>query len=649
MTTTVTFTTAASVSVGSMPASITVGDFNGDGKDDLVVVNSGSSNVSVLLGDGSGSFGSAASVSVGSMPASITVRDFNGDGKDDLVVANSDSDNVSLLLGDGSGSFGSAVNFSVGLIPMSVTVGDFNGDGKDDLVVANSDSDNVSLLLGDGSGSFSSAANFSVGLTPVSVTVRDFNGDGKDDLVVVNSDSDNVSLLLGNGSGSFSTAVNYTVGSNPRSIVVGDFNGDGKEDLAVANGDSGNVSVLLGDGSGSFGTFTNFAVGSSPYFLAVGDFNGDTESDLVTVNKASGNLSVLVNSVGQASTQSINFNEDIFSFKSLSAKVKIKIKIKARRSSLMNEMGCFAVDDDKGTINGIAPGAEGYAEVALERAKVIFSVIGNSPTGFNLEDLSKVLEFDSSTKLRFYMVKNSSTYSVKSKFTSTSEIIFSSVSTQQITTSEDGSFSIGWKDGSRTDSAFDDLLVSVEETDEDPAIGTNLQGNEEGEAIDCRSFGTDTLISGSFTVNREATYNNYVGFYQVSDEKGGIDTDGDGTADILPGEEGYLQAVINSRVSEIGLSVANQGQGNHNGNFKGGAIYVPFLIVDGGIDSLLDSDFGNDPKVYFTFLGANTDKSKHVRMLGDNCFGFEDLAGGGDQDYNDIIVKVDLKVSASFA
>jgi hypothetical protein len=143
-------------------------------------------------------------------------------------------------------------------------------------------------------------------------------------------------------------------------------------------------------------------------------------------------------------------------------------------------------------------------------------------------------------------------------------------------------------------------------------------------------------------VNREASYNNFVGFYRVVDEKGGIDTNGDGKADILPGQDGYVQAAINGRLSDISLAVNNGGTANFNNTLQGGSIYVPFLVVNGTPDALLDSNPNNNPDIYFTFLGANSDGVDHVRMLGDNTFGFEDLRGGGDKDFNDVIVKVNL-------
>src|SRR5439155_1355038 len=123
--------------------------FNGDGKQDLVTADEGPGNISVLLGNGNGSFGPATNFAVGAAPESVAIGDFNGDGKQDLVTANSYSPNVSVLLGTGTGSFGTAINFAAGQGPAFVAVGDFNGDGRQDLAVANdtSDSQNISVLL----------------------------------------------------------------------------------------------------------------------------------------------------------------------------------------------------------------------------------------------------------------------------------------------------------------------------------------------------------------------------------------------------------------------------------------------------------------------------------------------------------------------
>jgi hypothetical protein len=203
-----------------------------------------------------GTFQTATSVGLGANPSSVAVGDFNADGKPDLAVANFGSDNVenvSILLGNGNGTFQAAVNYGVGgESPFSVAVGDFNGDSKADLAVANFGSFNVAILLGNGDGTFQAAVKYGAGSGPISVAVGDFNGDSKADLAAglrapfdPNSPSDNVAILLGNGHGTFQAAVNYVVGRRPRSVAVGDFNGDGKPDLAVANGASNSVSILL--------------------------------------------------------------------------------------------------------------------------------------------------------------------------------------------------------------------------------------------------------------------------------------------------------------------------------------------------------------------------------------------------------------------
>jgi hypothetical protein len=235
--------------------------------------------------------------------------------------------------------------------------------------------------------------------------------------------------------------------------------------------------------------------------------------------------------------------------------------------------------------------------------------------------------------LRFYLVKDGSTDSVLNNNTPISNVLFADPSDVRITDLGTNSFSLNWEDGSGNPAGFEDLQIQIQVTDQAIPLGTAGQNKPQGESLDLR--GIAGPVNANFVVNREASYNNFIGFYRVTDANGGIDTNGDGTADILPGQDGYVQAALNGRVSDISLNTNNGGTAELNTTLQGGAIYVPFLVADGGFDA-------NNPNIYFAFLGANSDGVDHVRMLGDNIFGFEDLRGGGDKDFNDMIVKVNL-------
>ena len=133
--------------VGSALTTVTNADFNGDGKQDLAAQNFGTDNVSVLLGNGDGTFKAKQDFAVGTNPTSVTSADFDGDGDADLAVSNSASNNVSVLLGNGDGTFGAAQNFPADDLPAFVISPDLDADSFADLAVANQDSNNISVLL----------------------------------------------------------------------------------------------------------------------------------------------------------------------------------------------------------------------------------------------------------------------------------------------------------------------------------------------------------------------------------------------------------------------------------------------------------------------------------------------------------------------
>ncbi|NJL09578.1 MAG: DUF4114 domain-containing protein [Calothrix sp. SM1_7_51] len=336
-------------------------------------------------------------------------------------------------------------------------------------------------------------------------------------------------------------------------------------------------------------------------------------------------------------------SDDIFTISGGVGVPKLQVSLTGRTSNLVNELGVVVVDDADGKINGIAPGAAGYTEAALERSKVVFSAIANNPNGFNPGELNRLLQFNNGERLRFYLIRNGTTDGVRSGTTPISDVLFSSGTSQKVTELPTGGFTLSWEDGvgsSTTD--FQDLVVRVQQTNQVLPLGVGVQGNPQGEVIDLR--GVSGQVKAEFTVNREAAFNNYVGFYQIADINGGIDVDGNGTVDLRPGDAGYVQEAVLRRVAGIDLAVNNQGTANITGNFNGGSLFAPFMIVDGRPDAILDSNSNNDPAVFFPFLGANSGKVDHVRLLGNNTFGFEDIVGGGDKDYNDIIVKVNLSV-----
>jgi hypothetical protein len=283
--------------VGSGPGPVAVADLTGNGKPDIIVANSGSTTVSVLMGNGDGTFQPQRIFPAGLSPFAVAVADLTGNGIPDIIVTNTaisfgsgaPPDTVSVLLGNGDGTFQPPQSFPVGMYPFGVAVADLTGNGIPDLITANFFDSTVSVLLGNGDGTFKPQTTYNVGFFPDSVAAADLTGNGKPDLVVANTYGNTVGVLLGNGDGTFGPQQTFPVELGPAGLAVADFLGDGKLAVATSNIGSNDVSVFLGLGDGTFTPITplnGVGLRNTPYLA---DLTGDGLADSVVLNR-SGNV-----------------------------------------------------------------------------------------------------------------------------------------------------------------------------------------------------------------------------------------------------------------------------------------------------------------------------------------------------------------------
>ncbi len=271
------------------------GDFNGDGRPDLVVADDGGS-VAVYQGDGTGKFSNVSFLTVGILPSALAVSDFNNDGIQDFAYVDRTANAVNILIGDGAFNFAPAgTPFSTGTTPTAIAVGDFNSDGIADFAVTNSGSNNVSIARGSGGGGFVAGGTVAVGNQPSGIVTGFFDASPGLDLAVVNQGSSTLQILSGSPGGTFSPPGGALPTTNvPSALATFDINLDGTLDLLIAHPADNTVRVIRGNVGGGFALpGTAFPAGNTPTALAIGDFNADGRPDVAVANQGGRRVTTL--------------------------------------------------------------------------------------------------------------------------------------------------------------------------------------------------------------------------------------------------------------------------------------------------------------------------------------------------------------------
>lgn len=290
------------VAVGNQPASLAVGDWNGDGHLDLAVGNHLGGTLSILLGNGHGAFtaGTPVALAPGNGAFDLRAGTLDAGSTLDLVVADSNNGTASVFLGNGNGTFTPGVSLTVagGDDVLGVALADVNGDLKLDVLATARAPGLVGVFLGAGNGTFTPAtpATFVVGFEARQCTVGDFDGNSVPDVAVSIRNGQQIEVHLGQGNGAFAAVAGspFAAGGKPWVLAAADFDGNGTLDLAAPGDTSNAVALLSGNGLGAFAAMAGspLAAGAAPYGIAHGDLNGDGRPDLVVANLSGNSLSV---------------------------------------------------------------------------------------------------------------------------------------------------------------------------------------------------------------------------------------------------------------------------------------------------------------------------------------------------------------------
>ncbi len=302
-----------SLSVGGSPTAAKIGDLDGDGRNDIAVVDLQGS-LQMFFGNGAGSFDRISLD--GLLPSNsnalgLDIGDLNGDGRNDIAVAfSSQTGAVSVLFNQGDRAFGAPVNYNTCSFSKGVAIGDLDQDGDNDLADI-SQCNEAGILLNNGQGGFAFNNAYGNGYASRSIALADFNRDGFKDIAYLNNgagSNSNVTVLLNNGNASFGAPQFNWVWDNSDDLAVADFDGDGNMDIAAVNSYYSLVFVLIGDGHGRFFSYSEIYGGDAPTGIDTADFNGDGRLDFAVISRGTNRLSIFLNQGYYLYTDPITFS-----------------------------------------------------------------------------------------------------------------------------------------------------------------------------------------------------------------------------------------------------------------------------------------------------------------------------------------------------
>jgi len=652
------------------PVSIAEGYFAGKTNPlELVTANEGNGTVSVLTNNGTGTFTDSSSndISVGGGdPLQVVTGDFTGNGNIDIATLNNNN-TISILLGDGNGNFGTATEYSLGVTlgaatsssPISLAAGSIVTGGEQSLVLTDPANDKVYTFLNNDSGqltllnqpplvSVPGTQNTNVN-TPKSITGISINADGTETITAT--------LTATNGTLDLASTTGLTISNganNSKTIAL-------QGSLSNLNSD---LQTLTYTGNPNYKGTDNITVIASEPGTSLDPGNG-------TLSSNTGNIAVNVGNLYAGPNNTIDNGNNSGS---------LLFNLQSDSSNTVSQIGVFAVNGDNGAVTydgtTYTPGEAGYTEAALSESNILSSLNPLSTT-FAIPDVNgnnnssvyqtgQLLTNGSNSYLGFFVVTNGTVNQeladLASGQTANQPNVFFNFSAANsdnlnhvvVSSTQTNQLQVQWNTTLGSSSPFTgSLLVST-------SSATNQPKGTIQPIIDTTN-GANLQVQ--FKVTSDALFSDFVGFYPIENAQGTIDFNG---KTLNPGDPGYAAAAVSEIISSLEFD-QQTGTVTHGGflynpadlpwqstltaTFKAGSLYAPVLIANGTPQSfesnnpnntapsnLSTSTVGALPIAYFAFVNANSDGIDHVISLPGNTLGFKDYYGGGDFDYNDIVL-----------